>query len=145
MKSKEAVVEKESRSFINLGIVLNSKGEVLVIKRKKAERGKAEEILIWAFPGGKQRYNESRKECVEREVLAETGYKIEAEGEISLRMHPEFPVTVVYHFRQLKESKAVSGTKEPWEGEEIKWVKPEEIRNLVTSNLDPKVAEELKI
>lgn len=139
------MIEKESRSFINLGIVLNPKREVLVIKRKKAERGKAEAILSWAFPGGKQRYNELRKECVEREVLTETGYKIEAEREISLRIHPEFPVTVVYHLCQLKESKAVSGTKEPWEVEEIKWVKPEEIRNLFTSNLDPKVAEELKI
>lgn len=116
-----------------------------MIKRKKVEKGRAEATLTWAFPGGKQRYNESRRECVEREILAETGYKIEAEKEISLRIHPEFPVTVVYHFCQLRESKAVSGTKEPWEVEEIKWVKPEEIRNLVTSNLDPKVAEELKV
>ena len=145
MNLKETVAEKESQTFINLGIVLNSKGEVLVIKRKKLEKGKDKAVLSWAFPGGKQKFAESRKKCVEREVLDETGYQISADKEISLRIHPEFPVTVVYHLCHLEKLKPVAEPKEPWEVEKICWVKPEQIRKIFTSNLDSKVAEELKI
>jgi len=139
------VKPKESKTFINLGVVLNSKGEVLLIRRKKKEKGSNGAVLSWAFPGGKQRLGESRKECVEREVQDETGYKIKAEKEISLRFHPEFPVIVVYHLCKLQSPQPIGKTKEPWEVEEIRWVKPGDIRKLITSNLDPKVAEELKI
>jgi len=137
--------EKESQSFINLGVVLDQQGRVLVIRRKKPEKGARGAILGWAFPGGKQRLSESRRACVEREVQAETGYQVEAVKAISMRVHPEFPVVVVYHLCRLKQPKPVSRPKEPWEVEEIRWVKPEEIKNLFTSNLDPKVAAELKI
>jgi len=136
--------EKESQTFINLGIVLNPKGEVLLIKRKKPEKGAKGAVLTWAFPGGKQKYKESRKEGVEREVLAETGYEVKAIKEISLRYHPEFPVVIVYHLCRAENSKPAK-TSEPWEVEEICWVKPEKIRELITSNLDEKVAKELKI
>ncbi len=136
--------EKESKTFINLGVVLNSRGEVLLIKRKKPEKGEKGAVLTWAFPGGKQKYEESRKQGVEREVLAETGYKVKALKEISLRYHPEFPVVVVYHLCRTENSKP-GKTSEPWEIEEIRWVKPQEIRSLITSNLDEKVAKELKI
>jgi len=136
--------EKESKTFINLGIVLNPKGEVLLIKRKKPEKGEKGAVLSWAFPGGKQKYEESREQCVEREVLAETGYKAKAIKEISLRYHPEFPVIVVYHLCRAENSKKAK-TSEPWEIEEIRWVKPQEIRKLITSSLDEKVAKELKI
>ncbi|MCX6724810.1 MAG: NUDIX hydrolase [Candidatus Shapirobacteria bacterium] len=137
--------EKESKTFINLGVVLNSKGEVLLIKRKKPEQGAKGAVLTWAFPGGKQKYEELRKEGVEREVLAETGYQVKALKEISLRYHPEFPVIIVYHLCKTEDSKQKAKPSEPWEVEEIRWVKPEEIRNLITSNLDEKVAKELKI
>ena len=54
----------ESKSFINLGVVLNDKGEVLIIRRKVIEKGVDGSSLQWAFPGGKQRLNETREECV---------------------------------------------------------------------------------
>jgi len=137
--------EKESETFINLGVVLNPKGEVLLIKRKKPEQGAKGAVLTWAFPGGKQKYEESRKEGVEREVLAETGYEVNAIKEISLRYHPEFPVVIVYHLCKTENSTKPGETKEPWEIAKIRWVKPQEIRNLITSSLDEKVAKELKI
>jgi len=138
-------MKEESKTFINLGIVLNKKKEVLLIKRKHPEKSRKGGVLKWAFPGGKQKYDESRKECVEREVLDETGFDIRQIKEISLRVHPEFPVTVVYHLCQALEPRKFKDTKEPWEVEEIRWVKPEMIRKLITSDLDEKVALELKI
>ena len=136
---------EEAKDFVNLGIVLNSKEEVLMVRRKRKESGSGGAVLEWAFPGGKQRYKESREECVQREVLNETGYNIEARKQISLRMHPEIPVFIVYHLCKLKLEKPVSKPKEPHEIAEIKWIKKENIKNLVTTNLDEKVAQELEI
>ena len=136
---------KESKAFINLGIVLNSKGEVLVIRRKVLEKGTDGSVLQWAFPGGKQRYQETRKECVEREVLAETGYQVEWLKQISLRVHPQFPVIIAYHLCSLKSPQPVAKPKEPHEIAEIKWVKPSKLKDLFTTDFDPLVKKELGI
>jgi len=135
--------KKEAKDFINLGVVVNDKDEVLMIRRVKKEPGKEGSVLEWAFPGGKQILNESRKECTEREVLDETGYDVESVREISLRIHPQILVFIVYHLCRLKSDKPVAKPKEPHEIAEIKWIKKQEIKNLITTNLDEKVTQEL--
>lgn len=139
------IFQQESKTFINLGVVLNGKGEVLMIRRKVLEVGTDGSVLQWAFPGGKQRLDETREECVKREVLTETGYDIEPIKQISIRVHPQFPVTIVYHLCSLKTSEPVAKPSEPHEIAEIKWVKSEEIKELFTTDIDPKVANELGI
>jgi len=135
----------ESKSFINLGVVLNDEGEVLIIRRKVIEKGTDGSVLQWAFPGGKQQLDEIREECVKREVLAETGYDIEPSKQISLRVHPQFPVTIVYHLCVLKFKEPIAKPVEPHEIAEIKWVKPEKLQELFTTDIDPKVKQELRI
>jgi len=45
--------------------------KILLIEREnEPERG------LWSFPGGKLRPGESVKDCMEREVFEETGYKV---------------------------------------------------------------------
>jgi len=136
---------KESKTFINLGVVLNNKEEVLVIRRVKLETGNDSSVLQWAFPGGKQQLKETREECVKREVLAETGYDIEPIKQISIRVHPQFPVTIVYHLCSLKTSEPAAKPNEPHEIAEIKWVKPKKLKELFTTDIDLKVANELGI
>ena len=133
----------EAEDFINLGIVFNNKGEVLMIRRVQKEAGRDGSVLTWAFPGGRQRLDESRADCVKREILAETGYDVYSIKEISLRPHPQFDVFIVYHRCRLVSSKPIAKPSEPHEVAEIKWVKPQEIKNLITTNLDPKVSKEL--
>ena len=134
---------EESESFINLGVVSNDKGEVLLIRRVKKEVGKGGAVLTWAFPGGKQKFKESREECVKREILDETGYDVESIKQISLRMHPQFSILIVYHRCKLLSPKQIKKPSEPHEVAEIRWVKPEEIKKLITTDLDPQVSREL--
>ena len=134
---------KESKDFINLGIVLDGKGRVLMIRRVKEEKGKDNSVLKWAFPGGKQKYSESREECVKREVLDETGYDIKPERQISLRVHPQFLITIVYHLCSLNSPKPIAEPSEPHEVAEIKWIEISKIKSLITTDLDPDVAREL--
>ena len=135
----------ECKNFINLGVVLDAKGNVLMIRRAEKEEGKEGAVLEWAFPGGKQKYEETREDCAKREVLAETGYDIKPIRQISLRIHPQFLITIVYHLCRLNYPKPVAEPSEPHEVAEIKWVKPEKIKSLITTDLDPLVAKELGI
>ena len=75
---------KESKTFINLGVVLNDKKEVLMIRRRVLEKGKDNSVLEWAFPGGRQRLNETRQESIKRHILSETGYDIQWDRQIDL-------------------------------------------------------------
>jgi mutator protein MutT len=130
---------------INLGIVINNKGEVLIIKRKIPEKGKTGKILVWAFPGGKQESGETRESAVEREVLMETGYKVKAVKQINMRIHPDTGALVIYHLCELLEENQIQPPSEPHEIEEIKWIKKEEIKNYFTTDIDPQVKKLLGI
>jgi len=146
MTSQQNVEEtKEKASFINLAVIENSDGEVLLIRRVNKETGKDGSTLEWAFPGGKLRTDETRETCVEREVLDETGYKIKAVRQLNIRMHPQMPVCVVYHLCQLETEEQTKEPSEPHEVAEIRWVKPTEVKSLFTTNLDPSVAKALRI
>ncbi len=142
---KSARQNLEVEDFLNLGVVVNDKSEVLMIRRAQQEVGSDGSVLTWAFSGGKQQLNESRSECVKREILAETGYDVYSIKEISLRYHPQFPVGIVYHLCKLASPRPIAKPREPHEIAEIRWVKPKEIKQLITTNLDPKVSQELGI
>ncbi len=130
---------KDNEKFINLGVVRNQKGEILMIRRVKEEVGRDGKPLIWAFPGGKQRFGETREECVKREVLAETGYDVRPAQQISLRMHPNFTVLIAYHLCELNAPKPVAEPAEPHEVAEIRWIPPKEVIELAGPALDPDV------
>jgi len=135
----------ESKTFVNLGVVLNNKGEVLIIRRKVIEKGSDDSVLQWAFPGGKQRYNETRQEAIKRTVLSETGYNIQWIRQIDLAFHSEISVFIAYHLCKLNSSDPIAKPQEPHEIAEIRWIKPEDMKRLITTTLNPKVANELGI
>lgn len=62
--------------FIFVGLVQNSKGEILLTNRKETELPEADNK--WELPGGKVNFGETPQEAVEREILEETGYKVKA-------------------------------------------------------------------
>lgn len=135
---------KETKDFINLGVVVNNKKEVLMVRRVKKEPGKRGAVLEWAFPGGRQRLNESREDCVKRNILSETGYDVDPIEQIVLRVeHVQFPIMIAYHLCRLNSEKPIDKPKEPREIAEIKWVKKQDIKNLITTHLDEKVSQEL--
>ncbi len=134
----------ESDKFINEGIVCNKKGEVLVVRRAKEEIGEGGAVLRWAFPGGSQRLDESRTECVKRHILRRTGYDVKVIKQISLRVHPQFLVLIAYHLCELAAPEPVAPPAEPGEVAEIKWVSVKEIYDLFTTDLDSDVRRALE-
>ncbi len=141
------MVDKETTApnFINLGVVTLDNKKVLMVRRAKPEKGENGAVLEWAFPGGQQRYDETREECVEREVLAETGYHVKSIRQADLAFHPEFPIVIVYHLCSVVESEPVAKPSQPEEIAEIRWVDPKDVKKLITSSLNPKIAEFLSV
>ncbi len=125
--------------FVNLGIVVNKKGEVLIVKRRRKEITATGKDFVWSFPGGIQEKDESREEIVVKEVLLETGYKVKPVKQIHLRVHPDTYVLVAYFLCELESNSPCQDIEEKDEIEEVKWVKPEELKNYFTTDLDPEV------
>ena len=75
--------------------------------------------------------------------MDETGYEVESIKEISMRVHPQILVFIVYHLCRLKSNKPVAKPKEPHEIAKIQWIKKQDIKNLITTDLDEKVSKEL--
>ncbi len=135
--------EKEIKAHIALGIIQNENGEVLIIQRVKEEKGTGEVKLSWAFPGGKIEEGEDNVSASAREVLEETGYSVKINNQISGRKHPQFPVYIHYMSGQLISSEQVDYDKS--EIRDIRWIKPELLKDYFTTDFDEKVQTFLEI
>lgn len=139
-----SVMNTNNLPEIVLGVVTNSDGKVLIAQRTKKEKGAGNVILSWVFPGGGIKNSETKEETVQREVLEETGYKVQTKSIITEKQHPDFPVYVYYMHCVLENDTQIQ---EPSDSEisEIKWVDPKDIKNYFIGNLDSSVAKFFKI
>ncbi len=126
----------ETTKKIALGILCQN-GKVLLVKRRVSEKGSNDELLTWAFPGGKIEKDETPFVAIEREVYEETGLKTKAEKTLDERQHPTFPAYVHYVVCSLStldhEQLNDPGITE------IRWVPKSKIREYITSSLNEKV------
>jgi ADP-ribose pyrophosphatase YjhB (NUDIX family) len=133
------------KDFVNLGLVRNSKGEILMVKRKP-EQGLNGAVLIWGLPGGHQYENEPREECVERKVIETTGYKVKCVRQIAMRVHPQFSRVICQFVCDLLDENPVQEPKlQEHDIEEVKWIKPEEFLKYVNLDVDPNVLKEIGV
>ncbi|HSX39352.1 MAG TPA: NUDIX hydrolase [Candidatus Saccharimonadales bacterium] len=124
---------------IALAIIKNTNGEVLIIKRKLREIDKSGPEVTWVFPGGTIEPTETELEAAVRQTLIETGHKVKAQDVISRRVFPNSTVFVHYVVCELT-SDEVSEITATDKVETYKWVKPQEIKDHFTSDLDKVVA-----
>ncbi len=128
---------------IVLAVVVRD-GTVLMIERRKKEKGRYGSILSWTFPGGKIEDNETVFDAVAREALEETGYSVNPKSIIDERQHDSFPVHVSYIACEVDELSEPIETNDP-EIFSIKWIKIQDIKNYITSNLNEQVRNYLEL
>ena len=99
--------------------VIVSEGHVLA-----AQRTSGEYAGYWEFPGGKQEEGESARQALKREINEELGVLISTGRQIC---------TVEYDYETFHLSMdcfictVMEGRPEPKEGQEIKWILPDEL------------------
>jgi 8-oxo-dGTP diphosphatase len=81
----------------------------------------------WELPGGKIENNEDRAESLEREILEETGLKVENLEDV-VRVEVEAENCVNCYIMHSKEFKGEVELSE--EHSEYRWVTPDEFRNM---------------
>ncbi len=106
---------------------------------KRAEGGHLEGF--WEFPGGKQEKGESLKDCLEREIQEELGFKISADRLLLTIVHEyEAKVVSLYVFQ----CTILAGEPRALECQEFRWAAPEDLHSFDFPPPDVKVIQFLK-
>ncbi len=94
----------------------------------------------WEFPGGKCEPDESHEACLRRELMEELGVDAEVGDEIFAITHAYSGRTVELHFRQC----TLKGAPEPQIGQQMRWVRREDLGALEFPEADRELIEMLR-
>ena len=114
--------------------VIWRRGKILIAKRPQGYPLEG----LWEFPGGKQEKGETLKDCLEREIAEELGIKIDIEGALMTVYHEYDSRSVSLHVYNCSH---VGGEARALEGQEIRWVYPDELETFTFPPPDIKVIE----
>ena len=104
-------------------VVVNVSGEVLVALRSEDKHQGG----LWEFPGGKLECGENVRAALQRELSEELGIEVEQARPL-IRVHHDYPDRSV--LLDVWRVEKFSGTAHGCEGQEIKWLMPEDLSSL---------------
>ena len=121
--------EYPERPFVGVGVVVLRRDEVLMVLR-----GKAPNKGQWSLPGGKQLLGETVLEAVHRELMEETGVKIEQPALLDVVdfIIPDGIGKIQYHYTLVDyQAKWLSGEcRSGDDADAVKWFTFEELNSL---------------
>ena len=95
---------------------------------------------LWEFPGGKVEEGESFSEALVRELDEELGIVVEIGGPLTFAVHTESDLEILLLFFSVA---IAAGVPTPREGQEIRWVRPDELKHFQMPPADDEVVEML--
>lgn len=100
--------------------VICQDGKILITERPEGTHLEG----LWEFPGGKKEEAETLEECIVREIKEELGVHIKPE-KLLLKVNHEYETKIVdlYVF----ECNLIEGTPAPLEGQDMRWVRSDEL------------------
>jgi len=118
--------EYPDRPYVGVGVIVFRDQEVLLVKRNK-EPNKGQ----WSIPGGKQMIGETTAEAAERELLEETGVKVDQLLLVDVvdAIIPDVEGKIKYHYTLVDYmGQWQSGESRPGDdAQEVRWVHLNEI------------------
>lgn len=123
-------------TLVVLAAVIEEDGAFLLTRRLKGTHLAG----TWEFPGGKREPGESDEACLRRELDEELGVSAEVGAEIFTITHAYAERTVELHFRRC----TITGSPKALLGQEIRWVKREELHTLQFPEADRELIEKLR-
>ncbi len=126
-----------SQTLHVVAAVIEKDGRFLITKRLKTSHlGHC-----WEFPGGKIEAGETLEECIVRECQEEIGVDVQPIRKIDEKIHSYPEVTVHLYFLLCK---IVSGTPQPIECADCRWVLPQELSSFEFPAGDLEVIQKLQ-
>ncbi len=95
-------------------------GKILITQRPEGTHLEG----FWEFPGGKKEEAETLEECIVREIKEELGIRIRPE-KLLLTVNHEYETKIVD--LHVFECSHIDGTPTPLEGQDMRWVRPDEL------------------
>ena len=127
--------EKFDRGVFLLNVItlIVKDGKILIGKRENDPYFKN---LSWTFPGGRPAYKEELEHYLKLEIKKKTGLEVKPERVIFAKTYPEDRQFLsIYYLAKVIGGKEKAGEKFV----EVKWVKPEELKDYFTTSLHPKL------
>ncbi len=123
--------------IIGIGVILNHLNEVLIDQRKHDKNMGG----MWEFPGGKKEDGELIQSTVSREIKEELGINVQVEEKLIEfdYSYPDQEIQFSVYFCKL-----ISGTPQPLESLQVKWVHPDDLDNYYFPNANKIIIEKLK-
>ncbi len=135
METKKLDWEEFDRGvfLLNVHAIISREGKILIGRRENDPYIKQ---LTWSFPGGRPAYEEDLEYYLKLEVKKKTRIDVEPEQVIFAKTYPEDRQFLsIYYLCRI-----IGGTEKAGEKfVEIKWVKPEELKDYFTTSLHPKL------
>jgi len=130
--------EYPERPFVGVGVVVLRGEEVLLVQRAKApNKGQ------WSIPGGKQRLGETVIQAVSRELLEETGVKVEQLALLDVVdfIVPDNQGKILYHYTLVDfQGQWLSGEcRSGDDADTVKWFKLKELYSLSLQEITRKI------
>jgi len=124
--------------LVNVLGIVHKDGEILIGRREKDPYVKE---LSWTFPGGRPAYDKSLEESLKDEIKKKTSLDVEIKKLIFARIPEEKgEFILLYYYCEVAGGKEKSGEK----FDEVKWVKPSELKKYITTSLHPELMDFLK-
>ena len=118
--------EYPNRPYVGVGVIVFRDQEVLLVKRKK-EPNKGQ----WSIPGGRQILGETTAEAAQRELLEETGVKVDRLLMVDVvdAIIPDIEGKIKYHYTLVDYmGQWQSGESRPGDdAKEVSWVQLNEL------------------
>jgi len=112
--------------------LIRKRKEFIICQRKEKDRF----ALLWEFPGGKCRKNESFKECIEREIKEELGIEIKVEKLLGIFKDEDKNLKICVH---LFLSSIKKGIPTPCDCKDFSWITLKEVKKYKFAPLDRKI------
>ena len=117
--------------------LIRQDGKLLITKRPEGGHLGG----FWEFPGGKQEAGETLEACLEREIQEELGVRVKAGTCLANVEHEYSTRRITLHLFQCVR---VKGQPRGLEGQEIRWIDPNDIRRYHFPPADLEIIQHLK-
>ncbi len=122
----------EKRFTVVAAVITDDEGKILLARRPDG----AHMGGLWEFPGGKVEDGESHAEALVRELDEELGISAVVGRPLTFAIHREIDLEILLLFFS---AEIADGAPRPREGQEIRWVRPDELGNYQMPPADDEV------